>query len=71
VKNAAFDNAKDPEGKDHRVPSKSRFTSSSNEKADLTVEWRERTVNVAIDPAKFTIAVPPGLPTCGQRPKAP
>jgi hypothetical protein len=71
VKNAAFDNAKDPDGKDHRVPSKSRFTSPNNQKADLTVEWHERTVNLAIDPSKFTIAVPPGLPTCGPRPKAP
>jgi len=70
VKNAAFDNAKDPDGKDHRVPGKSRFTAPSKQKADLTVEWRERTVNLAIDPKKFTIAVPPGLPTCGQRPAA-
>jgi hypothetical protein len=65
VKNAAFDNAKDPDGKDHRVPGKSRFVTPSHQKADLTVEWRERTVNVAIDPTKFTIAVPAGLPTCG------
>jgi hypothetical protein len=67
VKNAAFDNAKDPEGKDHRVPGKSRFTTPNSQKADLTVEWHERTVNLAIDPQKFTIAVPAGLPTCGQR----
>jgi hypothetical protein len=66
IKNAAFDNAKDPDGKDHRVPGKSRFQTPGRQKADLTVEWRERTVNVAIDPAKFTIAVPVGLPTCGQ-----
>jgi hypothetical protein len=66
VKNAAFDNAKDPDGKDHRVPGKSRFVTPNRQKADLTVEWRERTVNVAIDPKKFTIAVPAGLPTCGR-----
>jgi hypothetical protein len=65
VKNAAFDNAKDPDGKDHQVPGKSRFTTPARERADLTVEWRERTVNVVIDPTKFTIAVPPGTPTCG------
>ena len=70
VKNAAFDNAKDPDGKDHRVPGKSRFSSPNKQKADLTVEWRERTVNLAIDPQKFTIAVPAGLPTCGPRPAA-
>jgi len=66
VKNAAFDNAKDPGGKDHRVPGKSHFTTPNNQKADLTVEWRERTVNVTIDPRKFTITAPAGLPTCGQ-----
>ena len=70
VKNASFDSAKDPEGKDHRVPGKSRFTSPNNQKADLTVEWRERTVNLTIDPVKFTIEVPPGLPTCGKPPAA-
>ena len=71
VKNAAFGAAKDPDGKDHRVPGKSHFTTPNNQKADLMVEWRERTVNVAIDPKKFTIAVPPGLPTCGQAPASP
>jgi outer membrane lipoprotein-sorting protein len=67
VKNASFDNAKDPAGADHRVPGKSHFVTPAHEKADLTVEWRERTVNVTIDPAKFTIAVPPGTPTCGAK----
>jgi outer membrane lipoprotein-sorting protein len=68
VKHGAFGNAKDPGGKDHRVPGKSHFTTPNNQKADLTVEWRERTVNVTIDPKKFTIEVPAGLPTCGQQP---
>jgi len=66
IKNAAFGSAKDPDGKDHRVPGKSRFRTPERQKADLLIEWRERTVNVAIDPVKFTIAVPAGLPTCGQ-----
>ena len=65
VKNAAFAIARDPEGKDHRVPGKSRFTTPNNQKADLTVEWHERTVNLTIDPEKFKITVPAGLPTCG------
>jgi hypothetical protein len=64
VKNAAFTEAKDAEGKPHRVPGKSRFTTPSNQKADLTVEWRERTVNLTIDPDKFKLAAPAGLPTC-------
>jgi hypothetical protein len=66
VKNAAFDSARDPAGKEHRVPGKSHFTTPNQQKADLTVEWRQRSVNVAIEARKFTIAVPPGLPTCGQ-----
>jgi hypothetical protein len=64
VKNAAFTDAKDPEGKSHRVPGKSRLTTPSNQKADLTVEWNERTVNLTIDPEKFKLAAPAGLPTC-------
>lgn len=68
VKNAAFGSAKDPEGKDHRVPGKSHFVTPNQQKADLTVEWRERTINVNIDPKKFTISVPAGLPTCGPKP---
>ncbi|HET9622555.1 MAG TPA: hypothetical protein VFP84_14385 [Kofleriaceae bacterium] len=67
VKNGGFTEAKDPEGKPHRVPGKSRFTTPTKQKADLTVEWRERTVNVTIDPKKFTIDVPAGLPTCGAK----
>jgi hypothetical protein len=65
VKNGAFGNAKDADGKDRRVPGKSHFVTPNQQKADLTVEWRERAVNMTIDPKKFTIAVPAGLPTCG------
>lgn len=65
VKNAAFTDAKDSEGKAHRVPGKSRFTTPNKQKADLTVEWHERTVNLTIDPAKFQLTAPAGLPTCG------
>jgi hypothetical protein len=68
VKNAAFGNSKDPEGKDHRVPGKSHLVTPTRQKADLTVEWQQRMVNVTIDPKKFTIDVPAGLPTCGQQP---
>jgi hypothetical protein len=67
VKNAAFGNAKDPADKDHRVPGKSHFSTPNRQKADLTVEWRQRMVNVEIDPAKFKLDVPAGIPTCGQR----
>jgi hypothetical protein len=67
VKNAAFGDAKDPDGKLHRVPGKSHFTTPNREKADLTVEWQQRMVNVTIDPQKFTLTAPAGLPTCGQQ----
>lgn len=64
VKNAAFTDAKDPAGTPHRVPGKSRFTTPNKQKADLTIEWHERTVNPTIDPEKFQLTVPAGLPTC-------
>ena len=64
VKNAAFTDVKDPEGKPHRVPGKSRLTTPSTQKADLTVDWHERTVNLTIDPEKFKLTAPAGLPTC-------
>jgi hypothetical protein len=51
----------------HRLPSKTRFKSPIQQ-ADLLVEWKERTVNVTIDPTKFVVNVPPGLPSCGGRP---
>jgi hypothetical protein len=69
VKNAAFTDARDPEGKPHRVPGKSRFTTPNRERADLSVEWRERTVNLPLAAEKFTIAPPAGLPTCTPPPR--
>lgn len=69
VKNGDFGAAKDGEGKEHRVPSKSHFTTPTRAHADLTVEWKERMVNVAIDAKKFTMSPPAGLPTC--QPQAP
>ena len=66
MKNASFTDAKDADGKPHHVPARSRLMTPNHQKADLTVEWRERTVNVTIDPKKLSIAVPAGLPTCGR-----
>jgi hypothetical protein len=66
VKNGSFGTAKDASGADHRVPGKSHFVTPTRQKADLTVEWHERTLNVTIEPAKLTIEVPPGVPTCGK-----
>jgi hypothetical protein len=67
VENADFAEAADATGAVHRLPRRTRFRSPA-QSADLLVEWRARTLNVAIDPAKFTVAVPAGLARCGAAP---
>jgi hypothetical protein len=67
VENTDFGMVKDARGGEHRLPGKTRFKSPSQE-ADLLVEWKERAVNVEINPTKFTVNVPAGLPTCGRQP---
>lgn len=67
VENAAWGAVKDAAGGEHRLPMKTRFK-SHKESADLLVEWGDRTVNPTIDPAKFVVNVPPGLPACGAKP---
>lgn len=64
VENAEFDTAKDAAGGEHRLPTKTRFKSPT-ENADLLVEWGDRTINPTIDDSKFVIQIPPGLPSCG------
>ena len=66
VENTDFQTVKDAAGREHRLPGKTRFKSPRQE-ADLLVEWKERGVNVAINPAKFTVNVPAGLATCGSQ----
>ena len=51
------------------MPGKTRFKSPAQNQ-DLLVEWSELEVNAQLPNAKFQIAVPPGLPTCGQKPGA-
>lgn len=68
VKNGDFGDATDPAGAKHRVPGKSHFTTPNRQKADLTVEWSKRQVNVPLDPAAFKLDVPAGLPPCGPAP---
>jgi hypothetical protein len=63
VDNADFGNVKEASGGQQRLPNKTRFK-SPGQQADLLVEWKERTLNVAIEASKFVITVPPGLPTC-------
>lgn len=69
VENADFQAVKDEKsGAEHRLPGKTRFKSPQQE-ADLLVDWNGRKINVAIDPAKFHVSVPEGLPRCGSQPR--
>lgn len=64
VENTDFGNVRDASGAEHRLPNKTRFK-SPGQRADLLVDWKQRTLNVQIDPAKFVVQVPEGLPRCG------
>lgn len=66
MKNAEFDTAPDARGGDVRLPTKTQFKSPT-QKADLVVEWGQRTINPTIDDAKFVVTVPDGLPRCGAK----
>ena len=63
IDNTGFSTVKDASGMDRRVPDKSRFR-SPGEKADLVVEWKERTLGVELEAAKFQMTVPEGVPAC-------
>jgi hypothetical protein len=63
VENADFVAVKDEAGVEHRLPGKTRFKSPQQQQ-DLLVDWKERRVNLEIDPAKFSVPVPQGLPSC-------
>jgi hypothetical protein len=66
VANTGF--RKVPGSGERRVPGKTRFKSPAQNQ-DLHVEWGDSfEVNVPLDPAKFTLEVPAGLATCGQKP---
>ncbi|MCE9574651.1 MAG: hypothetical protein K8W52_15995 [Deltaproteobacteria bacterium] len=69
IENKDFRAVKDASGGEFRVPGKSRFT-SPGQKADLLVEWKEITINLPLDAAKFALVPPEGLPTCGAQPAA-
>jgi hypothetical protein len=67
VENNDFTAVKDATGKTHRVPGSTRLQQPA-QKADLLVEWEERSVNVDLESSKFELAAPAGLPTCGAQP---
>jgi hypothetical protein len=60
--NKEFSDTKTEDGKDMRLPAKTRFE-QPKEKADLTIRWDELNVNTELDPAGFQMS-PPELPTC-------
>jgi hypothetical protein len=64
VENAKWETVADAAGGEQRLPSRTRFK-SPREEADLLVDWGDRTINPTIDPSKFVVPVPEGLPTCG------
>jgi hypothetical protein len=67
LENKGFTDVTDAAGGKFRIPGKSRFQ-ATGQKADLLVEWQSVTLNLELDPAKFQLEPPAGLPTCGQQP---
>jgi hypothetical protein len=66
VENTDFSTVKDGSGAAHRVPGKSRLTQPA-QKADLLVEWEERTLNPELPAESFQLTPPAGLPECGAK----
>ncbi len=66
VENTDFRTIEDANKVKQRVPGKTRFK-SPREGADLLVEWKDdqRAINLPLEPAKFTVPIPAGLPACG------
>ncbi len=60
-----------PGSGERAVPGKTRFRSPAQNQ-DLLVDWGDQfEVNVDLPTQNFTIQVPAGLPTCGQKPGTP
>ncbi len=75
LENTEFDSVADAAGGSQRLPMKTRFKAPARdgaEASDVIVEWKERTLNVVLDPAKFVVTATAGLPPCGaSRPATP
>lgn len=63
LQNKDFRELESKDGITFRAPTRTRFEQPS-EKADLLVRWVERTFNPELDPQKFQMTIPPGLPPC-------
>lgn len=66
LENKGFRAMKAADGRSIRVPEASHFE-QPKQKADLQVRWKERTLNLSIEPAKFELSVPAGLARCGAK----
>jgi hypothetical protein len=66
LENRDFKDLVGVDGTRFRVPSRSKFE-QPREKADLVAAWKDREINRELDPTKFQMQIPPGLPVCGQK----
>lgn len=66
LENKDFRSVTAKDGRSLRVPQATHFE-QPRQKADLQVRWQERTINLAIEAAKFEMAVPENLPVCGAK----
>ena len=64
IENTDFVDVADEAKVVHRVPGKTRFKTPDKD-SDLIVQWNERHLNQPIDPKKFQLTIPAGLPRCG------
>lgn len=60
--NKEFSDHKSADGKDIRLPAKTRFE-QPKEEADVSIRWDELTVNDSLEPVQFQMELP-GLPSC-------
>jgi hypothetical protein len=67
LENTGFSSIKTTDGLTLRVPAKTRFrqpSSAAGAKADLLVDWKERSINLDLQAGKFDLPVPDGLRRC-------
>ncbi|WP_428264413.1 hypothetical protein [Haliangium sp.] len=63
LRNTDFSDLDAADGRRFRVPGKSQLEQPA-EKADLLVQWKERSFNLELETARFDMEIPPGLPSC-------
>ena len=66
LENKNFREVKSADGAVFRVPGASHFE-QPRQKADLQVRWKERKLNPTLEPSKFELTLPAGLPRCGAK----